>query len=175
LGERVVRLAPGKEEQLSPVTSFMKGWSRNGVTFGGASAVITLLLTWVGNATTSGEGCQPPSPLILLAFFVFLGLMAGTGFITARAGGTVGQATRAGLVGALISAVGTIIALAVVIGSINASECGFVNNTGVSTQTRFIAAGIIYGIIASLIGLGFGAGVGAIGGLIGRRPAATTV
>jgi len=152
----------------------MKGWSRNAVTFGGASAVITLLLTWVGNATTSEEGCQSPSPLVLLALLVFLGLMAGAGFMTARAGGTVGQATRAGLVGAVIAAVGTIIAFAVIIGSINARECGFVNNTGVSTQTRFIAAGIIYGIIASLIGLGFGAGVGAIGGLIGRRPAATT-
>jgi hypothetical protein len=101
--------------------------------------------------------------------------MAGAGFMTARAGGTVGQATRAGLVGALISAVGTIIAFAVVIGSINAKECGFVNNPGVGTQTRFITAGIIYGIIASLIGLGFGAGAGAIGGLLGRRPAATSV
>ena len=152
----------------------MKGWSRNGVTFGSVSAVITPLLAWIGNATWSRESCHTGSPLVPLALLVFLGLMAGAGFMTARAGGTVGQATRAGLVGAVISAVGTIIAFAVMIGSINARECGFVNNTGVSTQTRFIAAGIIYGIIASLIGLGFGAGVGAIGGLIGRRPAATT-
>jgi hypothetical protein len=71
--------------------------------------------------------------------------------------------------------VGTIIAFAVIVGSINAIECGFVTNSGVSTQGRFITAGIIYGIIASLIGLGFGAGAGAIGGLIGRRPAATMV
>jgi hypothetical protein len=101
--------------------------------------------------------------------------MAGAGFMTARAGGTVGQAARAGLVGALISAVGTIVAFAVMVGSINAIECGFVTNSGVGTQGRFITAGIIYGIIASLIGLGFGAGAGAIGGLIGRRPAATMV
>src|SRR3989440_4468473 len=152
----------------------MKGWSRNAVTFGGASAVITLLLTWVGNATTSGEGCQPPSPLVLLAFPVFLGLTGGAGFMTARAGGTVAQAAKAGLIGALISAVGTIVAFAVIVGSINARECGFVNNTGGITQARFITVGIIYGIIASLIGLGFGTGAGAIGGLIGRRPAATT-
>jgi hypothetical protein len=71
--------------------------------------------------------------------------------------------------------VGTIIAFAVIVGSINARECGFVNNTGGITQTRFIAVGIIYGIVASLIGLGFGAGAGAIGGLIGRRPATTSV
>jgi hypothetical protein len=153
----------------------MKGWSRNAVTFGSASAVITLLLTWVGSATTSKEGCQPPSPLVLLAFPVFLGFMAGAGFMTARAGGTVGQATRAGLVGALISAVGTIVAFAVIVGSINGKECGFVNDPGVGTQTRFIAAGIVYGIVASLIGLGSGAGAGAIGGLMGRRPAATSV
>ena len=143
------------------------------MTFGSASAVITLLLTWVGIATTSGEDCQPPSPLVLLAFPVFLGLMGGAGFMTARAGGTVGQAAKAGLVGALISALGTIVAFTVIVGSINARECGFVNNTGGITQARFITVGIIYGIIASLIGLGFGAGAGAIGGLIGRRPAAT--
>ena len=144
------------------------------MTFGSASAVITLLLTWVGIATTSGEDCQPPSPLVLLAFPVFLGLMGGAGFMTARAGGTVGQAAKAGLVGALISALGTIVAFTVIVGSINARECGLVNNTGGITQARFITVGIIYGIIASLIGLGFGAGAGAIGGLIGRRPAATT-
>ena len=136
--------------------------------------MITLLLPWVGIATTSGEDCQPPSPLVLLAFPVFLGLMGGAGFMTARAGGTVGQAAKAGLVGALISALGTIVAFTVIVGSINARECGFVNNTGGITQARFITVGIIYGIIASLIGLGFGAGAGAIGGLIGRRPAATT-
>jgi hypothetical protein len=146
------------------------------VTLGSGSAVITVLLTWVGNATTtSDESCQPPSALVLLAFPIFLGLMAGAGFMTARAGGTVGQATRAGLVGALISALGTIIAFAVIIGSINAKECGFVNNTGVITQTRFVTVGIIYGIVASLIGLGLGAGAGAIGGLLGRRRAATAL
>jgi hypothetical protein len=146
------------------------------VTFGTASAVITVLLTWIGTATWfPEESCQPPSPLLLLALPAFLGLMAGAGFMTARAGGTVGQAARAGLVGALISAVGTIITFAVIVGSINAIECGFVNNTGGITQTRFIAVGIIYGIIASVIGLGIGAGAGAIGGLMGRRPAATSV
>ena len=154
----------------------MKRWSRNAVTFGSASAVITVLLTWIGKATWFPEElCQPPSPLLLLAVPAFLGLMAGAGFMTARAGGTVGQATRAGLVGALVSAVGTIIAFTVIVGSINAKECGFVNNPGVGTQTRFITAGVVYGIVASLIGLGFGAGAGAIGGVIGRRPAATSV
>src|SRR5207237_6640852 len=132
------RVAPRKEEQLDPVTSFMKGWSRNGVTFGSASAVITLLLTWVGSATTSAEGCQAPSPLVLLAFPVFLGLAGGAGFMTARAAGTVGQAARAGLLAALISAVGTIVALAVIVGSINAREGGFVGRTGAIPQTRFI-------------------------------------
>jgi len=64
--------------------------------------------------------------------------------------------------------------LAVIVGSINARECGFVDRTGAIPRTRFITVGIIYGIIASCIGLGFGAGAGAIGGLIGRRRAATT-
>src|SRR5438132_13786534 len=106
----------------------MKGWSRNGVTFGSASAVVTLLLTWVGNATTSGEGCQPPSPLVLLAFPVFLGLTGGAGFMTARAGGTVGQAARAGLVAALISAIGTSVAFAVIRRAINAGQGGVVDS-----------------------------------------------
>src|SRR5438132_6185206 len=102
----------------------MKGWSRNAVTFGSASAVVTLLLTWVGNGTTSGEGCQAPSPLVLLAFPVFLGLAGGAGFMTARAGGTAGQAARAGLVAALLSALGTIVAFAVILGLIDARESG---------------------------------------------------
>src|SRR5256885_1285216 len=121
----------------------MKGWSGNAVTFGSASAVVTLLLTWIGSATTSGEGCQSPSPLVLLAFPVFLGLTGGAGFMPARAGGTGGQAARAGLVGALISAVGTIVALAVIVGSINARGGGVVDSTGGLTQTGVITVGII--------------------------------
>jgi hypothetical protein len=151
----------------------MKGWSGNAVRFGVGSAVVTLLLNWIGNATASGDPCHRNSPLGLLAFLVFLGLMGGAGFMTTRAGGTIGAATMAGLVAALISAVGTIIALAIIIGSLNAS-CITNNNTGVSSQTLLTAGGIAAGIFISVVGLGFGAGAGAIGGLIGRRPAATT-
>ncbi len=152
----------------------MKGWSGNAVKFGVASAVVTLLLNWIGNATASGDACHRSSPLGLLAFLVFLGLMGAAGFVTARGGGTIGAATMAGLVGALISAVGTIIALAIIVGSINASCVGN-NNTGVSSQTLLTAGGIVAGIFVSVFGLGFGAGAGAIGGLMGRRPAATSV
>jgi len=151
----------------------MKGWSGNAVKFGVGSAVVTLLLNWIGNATASGDACHRSSPLGLLAFLVFLGLMGGAGFMTTRTGGTIGAATLAGLVAALISAVGTIIALAIIVGSLSAS-CVTNNNTGVSSQTLLTAGGIAAGIFISVIGLGFGAGAGAIGGLIGRRPAATT-
>src|SRR5438270_1315445 len=151
----------------------MKAWSGNAVKLGVGSAVVTLLLNWIGNATATGDPCRRGSPLGLLAFLVFLGLMGGAGFVTARAGGTIGAATMAGLVAALISAVGTIIALAIIVGSINASCVGN-NNTGVSSQTLLTAGGIVAGIFVSVIGLGFGAGAGAIGGLIGRRPAGTT-
>jgi hypothetical protein len=152
----------------------MKGWSGNAVRFGVASAVVTLLLNWIGGAT-SGDPCRRGSPLGFLAFLVFLGLMGGAGFMTARAGGTIGAATMAGLVGALISAVGTIIGVTIIVGSINASQCGIVNNTGVSTQTLLTTGGVIAGIFISFFGLGIGAGAGAIGGLMGRRPAAPTV
>jgi hypothetical protein len=94
--------------------------------------------------------------------------------MTARAGGTIGMATMAGLVAALISAVGTVIAFAIIVSSINASQCVVNNNTGVSSQTLLTTGGIVAGVILSLIGLGVGAGAGAIGGLMGRRPAATT-
>ena len=151
----------------------MKGWSGNAVKFGVASAVVTLLLNWIGNATASGDACHRSSPLGLLAFLVFLGLMGAAGFVTARGGGTIGAATMAGLVGALISAVGTIIALAIIVGSINTSCVGN-NTTGVSSQTLLTAGGIVAGIFVSVLGLGFGAGAGAIGGLMGRRPAAPT-
>lgn len=153
----------------------MKGWSRNAVMFGVASAVITLLLNWIGSATASGDACHKNSPLPLLAFLIFVVLMGAAGFMTARAGGTIGAATIAGLVGALISAVGTVIALIVIFSSINAAQCVVNNTTGVSSQTLVTAGGIVAGIFLSLVGLGVGAGAGAIGGLMGRRPAATAV
>ena len=154
----------------------MKGWTRNALTFGVASAVVTLLLNWIGNVTASGsDPCHRSSPLGFLGFLVFLGLMGGAGFMTARDGGTIGAAALSGLVGALISAVGTIIAFAIIAGSINAAQCGLTNNTGVSSQTLLTTGGIFAAVVLSLIGLGFGAGAGAIGGLMGRRPAATSV
>jgi hypothetical protein len=153
----------------------MKGWSRNALTFGVASAVATLLLNVVGNATATGDPCRRGSPLGFLGFLIFLGLMGAAGFMTARAGGTIGMATMAGLVGALISAVGTVIGFAIIVSSINASQCVVNNNTGVSSQTLLTTGGIVAAVILSVIGLGFGAGAGAIGGLIGRRPTATTV
>jgi len=152
----------------------MKGWSRNAVIYGLASAVVTLLLNWIGNATGGGDPCRRSSPLGLLAFLIFLGLMGAAGFMTARAGGTIGTATIAGLVAALISGVGTVIAFAIIVSSIPAS-CIANNNTGVSSQTLLTTGGIVAGVILSIIGLGVGAGAGAIGGLMGRRPAATAV
>src|SRR2546423_8035183 len=123
----------------------MKGWSGNAVKFGVGSAVVALLLNWIGSATAPGDPCRRGSPLGLLALLVFLGLMGGAGFVTARAGGTIGAATMAGLVGALISAVGTIIAFAVIVGSINASQCGVNNNNRGSSQTLFTTGGVVAG------------------------------
>src|SRR3989442_8989093 len=97
----------------------MKGWSGNAVKFGVASAVVTLLLNWIGNATATGDPCRRSSPLGLLAFLVFLGLMGGAGFVTARAGGTIGAATMAGVGRGLLLAVGPIVAVANLLGSLN--------------------------------------------------------
>jgi hypothetical protein len=152
----------------------MKAWLRNALTFGAISAVVTLLLNWIGSATASGDVCHRNSPLGLLAFLVFLGLMGGAGFMTTRAGESVGMATVAGLVGALISAIGTAIALVIILSSFDASQCVQNNTSGVSSQTLVTAGGIVAGIFLSVVGLGIGAGAGAIGGLIGRRPAPTT-
>ncbi len=152
----------------------MSGWTRNAVTYGVASAVATLVLNWIGSLTATGDVCRRGSPLGFLAFLVFLGLMGAAGFMTARAGGTISAATMAGLVGALISAVGTIIAFVIIVNSINASQCVVNNRTGVSSQTLLTTGGIIAGIFLSVIGLGVGAGAGALGGLMGRRPAAPT-
>lgn len=154
----------------------MKPWLRNAVNFGAASAVMTLLFNWLGNATGSGDACHRSSPLGLLAFLVFLGLMGAAGFMTTRSGATIGMATMSGLIGGLISGIGTIIALVIISSSINAAGCVVNNNTtGVSSQTIVTAGGIVAGIIFTVLGAGVGAGAGAIGGLIGRRPAATTV
>lgn len=145
----------------------MKAWSRNAVTFGIISAVVTLALNWIGNATASGDACRRSSPLGLLGFLVFLVLMGATGYMTTRAGETVGMASVAGLVAALISAVGTVIAFAIIFGSISPSCIN--NTTNVSNQTLLTTAGIIGAILISAVGLGVGAGLAAIGGLIGRQ------
>jgi hypothetical protein len=149
----------------------VKGWSRNAVTFGIASAVVTLLFNVVGSATASS--CIRGSPLSVLAFLVFVALMAGAGFTTARDGGTLATATIAGLVGASISAIGTISAFVVVVGSI--SDCTQYNNLGISPQTFLMILGIIAAVIISVIGLAVGAGAGALGGLMGQRPSASGV
>jgi hypothetical protein len=154
----------------------MKPWLRYALTFGAASAVITLLFNWLGNVTGSGDACHRSSPLGLLAFLVFLVLMGAAGFMTTRFGATIGMATMSGLIGGLISAIGTVIALAILFSSFNAAGCVVnTSNTGVSSQTIVTAGGIVAGIVLTLVGLGVGAGAGAIGGLIGRRPAATAV
>lgn len=150
----------------------MKAWSRNALMFGIISAVVTLVVGLLGNATASGDACHRSSPLGLLGFLVFLVLMGATGYMTTRAGETVGMASVAGLIAALISAVGTVISVAIIVGSISAS-C-FNNTTGVSSQTLLTTAGIVGGIILSVIGLGVGAGVAAIGGLIGRQDTTKT-
>src|SRR2546421_10594584 len=120
----------------------MKGWSGNAVKFGVGSAVVTLLLNWIGNATATGDPCRRGSPLGLLAFLVFLGLMGGAGFVTARAGGTIGAATMAGLVGALISAGGTIVAVAIILGSIHGRQCGVNNKPGAAPPTVCCPGGV---------------------------------
>src|SRR5947209_18373606 len=122
----------------------MKGWSGNAVKFGVGSAVVTLLLNWIGNATATGDPCRRGSPLGLLAFLVFLGLMGAAGFVTARGGGTIGAATMAGLVAALIPAVGTTIAPAIIVASTHASSVGN-TNTGVSSQTLPTAGATVAG------------------------------
>lgn len=93
--------------------------------------------------------------------------MGAAGYMTTRGGDSVGMASIAGLVGALISAIGTIIGFAIIFASISA-QCVPQNNTGLSSQQLLTTGGIAAGILISLIGLGIGAGVGAIGGLIGR-------
>src|SRR6202158_6487456 len=94
--------------------------------------------------------------------------MGAAGCMTAGDGGTVGAATMAGLVGALISAAGTVIAFLIIVSSIDASKCVVNNTTGVSSQALLTTGGAVAAVVLSLIGLGVGAGAGAIGGVVGR-------
>ena len=138
----------------------MKSWMRYGLVFGVIAAVTTLTLNLMEDATI-GPACQGNSPLAFVAFLVFLLLMGGAGFMTTRSGDTVGMAALAGLLGALVSGVATIIAGYIIFTS---GSCGPTNSTTVALAT----VGILAGIFLSLFGLGFGPGAGAIGGFIGR-------
>lgn len=145
----------------------MKPWLRNALTFGIISAIVTLVLGLLGNATATGDACHKSSPLGLLGFLVFLVLMGADGYMTTRSGETVGMASVSGLVAALISGVGTVIVFAVIFGSISTSCIN--NTTNISSQTLLTTAGIVGSVIVVLVGLGIGAGLAAIGGLIGRQ------
>jgi hypothetical protein len=83
------------------------------------------------------------------------------------------MATLCGLVGASVSAVGTLIGFAIT--SVGAGQCFTGNTTGISSQTLAEAAAIVVALVLSLFGLGVGAGAGAIGGLIGGRPTPASV
>lgn len=151
----------------------MRPWVRSGLTFGAISAGATLVLDAIGNATAGGTACHRSSPLAFLAFLVFLLLMGGAGYRTTRAGETVGMATLAGLIGALISAVGTIIAYAIIFTSFSSACAPQTGGTVTATPAFMAGVGVAAGILTSLIGLGIGAGIGAIGGLIGKPAMAT--
>jgi hypothetical protein len=152
----------------------MRPWVRNALTFGAISAGATLVLNAIGNATAGGTACHKSSPLGFLAFLLFLLLMGGAGYMTTGAGETVGMATLSGLVAALVSAVGTIIAFAIIFSSISPA-CVQPSNTTMPATPAFMAGlGVGAAIFLSLIGLGIGAGAAAIGGLIGKPRMATS-
>ena len=68
----------------------MKPWLRNALTFGAGAAVVTLVLNLVGNATASGDACHRNSPLGILAFLFFLGLVFSGARIFRRRGSRSG-------------------------------------------------------------------------------------
>src|ERR671937_2339351 len=107
----------------------MKPWVRYALVFGVIAAVSTLALNLMEDATI-GPACQGNSPLAFIAFVIFLLLMGGAGFMTTRSGDTIGMATLAGLLGALVSAVGTIIAAYIIFTS--TSSCQPTKGTAVA-------------------------------------------
>jgi hypothetical protein len=147
----------------------MAPWVRNGLVFGAASGMLTVLVHWVEIVTANVAACQETSPLPDISPLAFVALMTAAGFLTTAEGRSVGSASLAGLVAAFVSAGGTLLALAL--------ELGFMNAQCLPAENARLAWGLLAGfalaitIAVSVLGLGMGAGLGAIGGVLGRSRA----
>jgi hypothetical protein len=145
----------------------MKTWIRQALTFGAASALITLASKLLGTFMATGTACIKESGLDLLSFVSFTVLMVVTGFVTTRAGGNVRQASLAGLVAAAISGTGLLLAVTIVVAVADVSRCA-PEDAGLAWA--FLAATtLIIAIVTSVLGAGVGAGLATAGGNFGLR------
>lgn len=145
----------------------MKPWLSNALTFGGISALVTALMYGLGALT--GPTCSASSPLPSLSAISFVVLMLMAGFLTTRAGEAVGDAALAGVVAALISAVGSLLGTAIELTVTNQSQC--ISGDALAGLGTLLVGSValVVTVVVALLGLVVGAGLGAIGGVFGRR------
>ena len=145
----------------------MIGWIKNAAGLGAASGVVTLTLNSLGLLTSTPDA--PRSDVIpALGFLVFTGLMVAAGFSTARGGEPLGKAALAGLIGAAVSSVGTVLAAVVLLLTTNAGRDVDAGLGGLAELIDWSVT-LAVALAASLVGVAVGAGLGAIGGVLGRR------
>ncbi len=146
---------------------------RNGLIFGAAAGVSTILVNVLGslnrpaNICTTGPGNLP---LTLTGLLLFLLIAGAAGWQTTRAGSRVGAGALAGLVTGAVSGIPVLVGILLSLDlAVQAAHCPNATAGTPPSDDVVRAIGVILALVIVAIGMGVEAAAGAAGGAIGVR------
>jgi hypothetical protein len=144
-------------------------WLRNGLTYGAAAAVVTLVVNVGARVARGSDLCHPGAagslPYLGFALFVIVAALAGRA--TVKAGQPKSAAALTGLVVGAVSGIAGVILLWLALGDVHQMvQCAQAQTSApVPSVDVFRTVAIIASLIAIAAGVGIGAAAGVIGGL----------
>lgn len=152
----------------------MKPWLRNGLIFGAAAGVATILVNVLGSLNRPANICTPGQgnlALTLTGLIVFLLIAGAAGWQTTQSGSKVSAGALAGLVTGAVSGIPVLVGILLSLDlAVKVTHCPGTTTTGTPPSDDVIRLiGVILALVIVLIGMGVGAGAGAAGGAIGQR------
>ncbi len=149
----------------------MRPWLRNGIIFGVAAGVATILVNVLGSLNRPADICAPPRgnlALTLTGLILYVLIAGGAGWQTTRAGAPVSRGALAGLVTGAVSGVPVLVGILLSLDlAVNVAHCP--GTTTPPSDDVIRAIGVILALVIVAIGMGVGAAAGAAGGAIGER------
>ena len=150
----------------------MKPWLRNGLIFGAAAGVATILVNVLGSLNRPANICTPGQgnlALTLTGLIVFLLIAGAAGWQTTQSGSKVSAGTLAGLVTGAVSGIPVLVGILLSLDlAVKAAHCT-TTSTAPPSDDVIRVIGVILAVVIVLIGMGVGAAAGAAGGAIGQR------